>query len=156
MRSYIAESIAKHFCFRGCRIEWRKVRCENGAGDVHVKPEGVVGVALTAKGARGDTKPRDDGNDIKEPIAEQNIAHSTSRLITLENQDCFFLRFAEARLNTRDLNPTEAMNNEQFRNLLVQNSAKSPNDADKASPAPSGGGSGALGSRQRASIPMTP
>lgn len=69
VRSYIAKSIAKHFCSLGCRIERRKVRCESGAGDVHVKPEGVVGVALTAKGARHDTKPRDDGDDIKEPIA---------------------------------------------------------------------------------------
>lgn len=27
-------------------IVWWKVSCDDGAGDVHVKPEGVVGVAL--------------------------------------------------------------------------------------------------------------
>lgn len=48
------------------------------------------------------------------------------------------------------------MNNEQFRKLLLQNSAKSPNGADKPSPVSSGGDSGMLGSRQRANIPMTP
>lgn len=48
------------------------------------------------------------------------------------------------------------MNNEQFRKLLGANSAKSPDGAGKSSPAPPSGGPGALGSRQRANIPMTP
>ncbi|KAG6361969.1 hypothetical protein INS49_010198 [Diaporthe citri] len=52
------------------------------------------------------------------------------------------------------------MNNEQFRKLLLANSAKSPSGAqDGASPSPraSGGvGTSALGSRLKSSIPMTP
>ncbi|KAK7719878.1 hypothetical protein SLS64_002059 [Diaporthe eres] len=52
------------------------------------------------------------------------------------------------------------MNNEQFRKLLLANSAKSPSGAqDGASPSPrasGGAGSSALGSRLKSSIPMTP
>ncbi|KAH7328693.1 hypothetical protein B0I35DRAFT_404022 [Stachybotrys elegans] len=49
------------------------------------------------------------------------------------------------------------MNNEQFRKLVQTNSGKSDRSKDGASPgAPSHGGGSALGSRQRASIPMTP
>lgn len=49
------------------------------------------------------------------------------------------------------------MNNEQFRKLISTNSAKSDgakNGKQPATATPSGGS--ALGSRQRASIPMTP
>ncbi|KAL1872057.1 hypothetical protein Daus18300_004426 [Diaporthe australafricana] len=52
------------------------------------------------------------------------------------------------------------MNNEQFRKLLLANSAKSPSGAqDGASPSPGAtksAGSSALGSRLKSSIPMTP
>ncbi|KAI7778337.1 hypothetical protein LA080_002372 [Diaporthe eres] len=52
------------------------------------------------------------------------------------------------------------MNNEQFRKLLLANSANSPSGAqDGASPSPrasGGAGSSALGSRLKSSIPMTP
>jgi hypothetical protein len=46
------------------------------------------------------------------------------------------------------------MNNEQFRKLMLANSAKSPGSKDGKSPQGHGGNS--LGSRQRANIPMTP
>lgn len=52
------------------------------------------------------------------------------------------------------------MNNEQFRKLLLNNSAKSPSEAQNgASPTPRPTGvatSSALGSRMKSSIPMTP